>query len=194
MPLFGSPSGADPDTEQGNHRTTTTTTSPKHKGSIFSHRRPTSSADSSIDHTAPTRKGFFSRRSSSYDHPHTTANHTGFFGRRSPSPEHHTNRTTSTRGGFFGRRSSSSDDSLGGRSGSRSTGGRRFFGDSDGPHRDPTILAARQKVTDAEEAEKDADRALSQARAMVTEARNHVKILEKEVAEEYVHSISFMES
>lgn len=51
-------------------------------------------------------------------------------------------------------------------------------------HQDSTILAARQKVTDAEGAEKDADRALIQARSMVREAREHVDILEREAREE----------
>jgi len=51
-------------------------------------------------------------------------------------------------------------------------------------HQDSTILAARQKVTDAEDAEKDADRALIQARSMVREAREHVDILEREARED----------
>lgn len=50
--------------------------------------------------------------------------------------------------------------------------------------KDPSIVAARQKVTDAESAEKAADRALDQARSSVKEAREHVKKLEKEAIEE----------
>lgn len=70
-------------------------------------------------------------------------------------------------GGFFsGRRRSSS--------GSR---------DAD-LSRDPSILAARQKVSDAEASERDADRALGTARAAVREAREHVKMLEREALEE----------
>ena len=51
---------------------------------------------------------------------------------------------------------------------------------------DPSITAARQRVTDAEAAERDADRALSQARVAVREAREGVKRLEREAAEELV--------
>jgi len=40
----------------------------------------------------------------------------------------------------------------------------------------------------AENAEREADRALVQARAAVKEAREHIKLLEKEAAEEYVTS------
>jgi len=49
---------------------------------------------------------------------------------------------------------------------------------------DPTINAARQRVASAEAAERDADRALIQARVAVKEARSHIKKLEKEAAEE----------
>ena len=45
-------------------------------------------------------------------------------------------------------------------------------------------MAARQRVVSAEAAEKDADRALSQARVAVREAREGVKRLEREAAEE----------
>lgn len=49
---------------------------------------------------------------------------------------------------------------------------------------DASITAARQRVVVAEGAERDADRALLQARAAVREAREHVKRLEQEAAEE----------
>jgi hypothetical protein len=59
--------------------------------------------------------------------------------------------------------------------------------DSNSAHvQDPTIQAARQKVTDAETAERDADRALDLARRSVREARQHVKNLEAAALEEYV--------
>lgn len=45
-------------------------------------------------------------------------------------------------------------------------------------------MSARQKVAEAEEFEKSADRALQQARASVKEARDHVKFLEKEAEDE----------
>ncbi|KAJ7497769.1 hypothetical protein FB451DRAFT_1121511 [Mycena latifolia] len=51
-------------------------------------------------------------------------------------------------------------------------------------HKDPTIIAAREKVTSAEQAEAEADRALLQARAMVREAKDHVRFLEREAAAE----------
>jgi hypothetical protein len=49
---------------------------------------------------------------------------------------------------------------------------------------DPSILAARERVMSAEAAERDADRALNNARIAVKEARGHVKRLEREAAEE----------
>ena len=68
--------------------------------------------------------------------------------------------------GFFGRRRSSDDDM----------------------HRniknDPSVVAARQRVSDAEAAEREADRALMQARIAVREAREHVERLEREALEE----------
>ena len=110
----------------------------------------------------------------------------GFFSRRSDSPEQYgsgygngaaSTRSGSTRGsgGFFSRRrSSSSDDSV---------------GRVDLKH-DPSILAARQKVTDAESAEAAADRALNEARNAVRMAKDQVKILEQEALDEYVfHSL-----
>ncbi|KIP06532.1 hypothetical protein PHLGIDRAFT_90806, partial [Phlebiopsis gigantea 11061_1 CR5-6] len=73
--------------------------------------------------------------------------------------------------GFFSRRRSSSSTSPSGR------------GTSD-PRNDPTIRGARQKVADAETSEREADRALGLARAAVREAREHVKILEREALED----------
>ncbi len=49
-------------------------------------------------------------------------------------------------------------------------------------------MSARERVASAEAAERDADRALMQARTAVRDAREHVKMLEREAAEEYVHS------
>jgi len=51
-------------------------------------------------------------------------------------------------------------------------------------HEDPSIVGARQRVMSAEAAEKEADQALMRARAMVREARDDVKRLEREAAEE----------
>jgi hypothetical protein len=52
---------------------------------------------------------------------------------------------------------------------------------------DPSITAARDRVIGAEAAERDADKALLMARSAVREARDHVKRLEKEAAEQYVY-------
>jgi hypothetical protein len=49
---------------------------------------------------------------------------------------------------------------------------------------DASIIAARERVMGAEAAEREADRALLQARAAVREAREHVRRLEREAAEE----------
>ncbi|KAF8210529.1 hypothetical protein K438DRAFT_1809861 [Mycena galopus ATCC 62051] len=114
----------------------------------------------------------------------------------SPEPVRH-NTTTSHNRGFFGRRRSSEDSSLGHQNNSgnsvrsgtsgRSAGGGFFSGNNGNNfnvHKDPTVLAAREKLGFAEKAEAEADRALSAARAMVREAREHVRILEREAAEE----------
>lgn len=51
---------------------------------------------------------------------------------------------------------------------------------------DRSITGARERVLSAEHAEREADRAALQARTAVREAREHVKHLEREAAEEYV--------
>ncbi|EGO00234.1 hypothetical protein SERLA73DRAFT_180706 [Serpula lacrymans var. lacrymans S7.3] len=50
--------------------------------------------------------------------------------------------------------------------------------------KEPTIMAARKKVADAESAEKAADRALLEARTAAKAAKEHVKLLEREVLED----------
>ncbi|KAJ6630580.1 hypothetical protein B0H10DRAFT_1774475 [Mycena sp. CBHHK59/15] len=120
-----------------------------------------------------------------------------------PLNDAHTSPTNNRRG-FFGRRHASADSierdgsvasnrSLGrnasvmsGGNSDRSGGGgffKRNMGNFD-VHKDPTIMAARDKVTTAENAEAEADRALMQARAMVREAKDHIHFLEREAAEE----------
>ncbi|EXJ80768.1 hypothetical protein A1O3_07052 [Capronia epimyces CBS 606.96] len=85
------------------------------------------------------------------------------------------------RGLFGGRRSSSSDlhDPHRTSTNKRSSGGL-FKRDVE----DPSIVSARERVASAERAEHEADRALVQARAAVREARDHVKLIEHEAAEE----------
>ncbi|CCM02313.1 uncharacterized protein FIBRA_04404 [Fibroporia radiculosa] len=91
------------------------------------------------------------------------------FSRRSNTPEDErqspTNGARST--GFFGRRRSSSSEK-----------------DHGHARKDPSVIAARQKVTEAEAAEREADRALMQARAAVRGAREHVKNIEREASED----------
>ena len=98
------------------------------------------------------------------------------FSRRGNSPDAtpsvngstRTDNTASTKssGGFFGRRRSSDDDM------------------PNNIKNDPSVVAARQRVSGAEAAEREADRALMQARAAVRDARDHVKRLEQEALEE----------
>ncbi|KAF4635837.1 hypothetical protein G7Y89_g2256 [Cudoniella acicularis] len=49
---------------------------------------------------------------------------------------------------------------------------------------DASIIAAKERVQNAEQMERDADKALAHARAAVREAREHVKRIEKEAAEQ----------
>ncbi|KAH9929584.1 uncharacterized protein BXZ73DRAFT_102112 [Epithele typhae] len=107
-----------------------------------------------------------------------TRSGTGFFSRgRAESPEpvyNQSNGSASVRsgsirsGGFFSRRRSSSSDSAG----------------HHDLKKDPSIVAARQMVTDAESAESAADRALMEARAAVRATKEHVRLLEQEALEE----------
>jgi hypothetical protein len=50
---------------------------------------------------------------------------------------------------------------------------------------DQTLLNARARVADAEAAERGADAALNAARSAIREARDHVKMLEREAVDEY---------
>jgi hypothetical protein len=81
--------------------------------------------------------------------------------KRHRSPDHATTTTTTTNGTNSHRR-------------------RLFHRNAE----DPSILAARERVFSAEEAERDADKALVNAKGAVREAREHVKRLEREAAEE----------
>ncbi|EPQ57070.1 hypothetical protein GLOTRDRAFT_120420 [Gloeophyllum trabeum ATCC 11539] len=103
------------------------------------------------------------------DH-HDAPNRSGsmFSGRRSTDANHDRDRAgspTSTNGSSWFRRSSSPSD----RSGHGS---------------DPSIVNARRKVSEAEEAERAAERALSQARYAARDAKEHVKMLEREAQED----------
>ncbi|KAI0368285.1 hypothetical protein BV20DRAFT_969329 [Pilatotrama ljubarskyi] len=111
---------------------------------------------------SPTRShGLFGRRSRSQD------NNTNGYNNGYDNTNSNGNAKTTRSGGIFGRRRSSS-------SSDRSTD----------LSKDPSIAAARQKVTEAEAAEVAADRALNDARAAVRGAKEQVKRLEQEALEE----------
>ena len=88
---------------------------------------------------------------------------------------------TGSGSGFFQRRRSSS-----GSEGNNNTKKSGFFGigRNNDIENDPSIRAARDMVSNAEAAEKDADRALNEARQRVRLAREHVQSLEREAREE----------
>jgi hypothetical protein len=69
-------------------------------------------------------------------------------------------------------------------SGRRSLLQRSFGNGNDMVEMDPSIVAARERVMSAENAERDADKALEEARRSVIEAREHVRRLEIEAKEE----------
>lgn len=105
-----------------------------------------------------------------------------FSNRSSPPPP---SAHSGGRKGIFGS-VDDSDSDQGSRRGSTRSGG--FFGrgnnDRTAIQNDPSIVAARQGVTDAEAAEREADRALTQAREKVKEAKRHVEVLEREALDE----------
>ncbi|KAJ7091918.1 hypothetical protein B0H15DRAFT_799671 [Mycena belliarum] len=143
-------------------------------------------ADDPAPAPEPARKpGFFTRRRSlsppaanpatDPNHPANAATRRGFFAR---------NGRASLDGGAPAARTASvrsSNTTTSGRS-----GGSGFFARAMHPdvHKDPAVLAAREKVAGAERAEAAADHALLQARAMVREAKEHVRVLEREAAAE----------
>ncbi|KAK1758043.1 hypothetical protein QBC47DRAFT_294477 [Echria macrotheca] len=108
-----------------------------------------------------------------------------FGGNRSPSPtpSSSTRNTVSTQGtspdrsgGVF-RRSTDASSHRGGIL-------HRSFGNGAIAELDPSIVQARERVMNAETAEREADRALMAARESVREAREHVRRLELEAEEE----------
>ncbi|GFF25057.1 LOW QUALITY PROTEIN: hypothetical protein IFM46972_01267 [Aspergillus udagawae] len=86
--------------------------------------------------------------------------------------------------GLFGGRNSHSSYSSRRSSGSYSSGHTQRRGLLGRHHEDPSIAAAKEQVFRAESAEKAADRALRESRMAVREAKDHVKRLEYEAAEE----------
>lgn len=179
MPLFGSKrndfSGSPPPVNNANNSPTYDEGRPSRGGSLFSRRHRS---------TSPTTNGVgYSNRNVDYNGDRGGLNnHDNGYDNSSRPPK----RT----GGLFSRRRSSSpsDDSM---SMVTNNSSGRFGSSGNRLHNsrfsnDPAINGARQKVGDAEEAERLADRALIEARAAVREARQHVKNLEREAEEECV--------
>ncbi|KAI3326895.1 hypothetical protein HD806DRAFT_375209 [Xylariaceae sp. AK1471] len=109
----------------------------------------------------------------------------GLFGsrHRSPSPSSTVHTRTSTTSSS--RNSDTYHDAGSNPSRHRSVLSRTFgHGSSSNPDIDPSIVQARERVMAAENAERDADRALVAARLRVREAREEVKRIEVEAAEE----------
>ncbi|EPS31663.1 hypothetical protein PDE_06620 [Penicillium oxalicum 114-2] len=97
-----------------------------------------------------------------YEEPHETRSHSGLFSSRSS----HSTRTSVSSGS------------------ASSTNHSRRHSLLHRSHEDPSIMAAREQVLRAEHAEREADKALLASRKAVKEARDHVKHLEREAAEE----------
>lgn len=131
----------------------------------------------------PNRKGsLFSRRYRSNSPTHDNVN-VNSQRTHDDNIDAHNNR----RGGLFSRRRSmsSSDESSSlrtGRSSMNSGRGNRLHNSK--MSNDPSIITARQKVSDAEAAEREADKALVQSRSAVRAAKDHARNLEREIEEE----------
>jgi len=130
----------------------------------------------------PVKQGLFSRHAEPvpqqqpvYEEP--PRKH-GLFGSRHHSP----NRAAST--ATRSTRSSVSNTSPDRASGQRSGLLHRSFGNGNSDDVDPSIIQARERVLGAENAEREADRALMAARESTRLARLHVKQLEIEAQED----------
>jgi hypothetical protein len=134
----------------------------------------------------PEHRGLFGRKKTPPQTSPTQYDHRGnpvYNGRTS---DESLNRSGTTRsGGLFHRNHSPvSDRSVGTGAGAAGVGSGvgGMFGK--GHLNDPSITNARQRVAEAEVAERQADQALMASRAAVQQAREHVRILEREVEEE----------
>lgn len=140
---------------------------PARKGSLFSRNRSHSPSSTAVNdhHDDSTRTngsgggGLFSRRRSSSSSDNSS--------RRGTRDSHSVAGSTSTGGGLFG----------GNRNGGRTLHNAKFS-------KDPSIISARQRIGEAEAAERAADQALIEARTAVRNAREHCKNLEREAEEE----------
>jgi hypothetical protein len=115
----------------------------------------------------------------------------GIISRRSRSPDYAEDRSGSSLSrsrGSYGSGSSRSNEGHAERRSRGLFGRRRRSSPSDRKvnlARDQTLLTVRSKVADAEAAERSADSALNAARSAAREAKDHVKMLEREAADEY---------
>ena len=142
---------------------------------LFSSRRNNTS--STVPPVTPPsrRRGIISRRSRSPDYAEDRSGSSlsrsqgSYRSGSSRSNEGHAERRSR---GLFGRRRRSSP--------SRSSPSDRKVNLA----RDQTLLTVRSKVADAEAAERSADSALNAARSAAREAKDHVKMLEREAADE----------
>lgn len=112
-----------------------------------------------------------------------------FGSKRETTPPDNTATTTNEqerKGSRFGRRSVDNRTDNSSITTTTSQGQKRggFLGIGGKNTTDPTILAAREKVTAAEQAEREADRILAAARQAVVQAREHARKLEVEAEEE----------
>lgn len=183
MPLFGSKrndfSGSPPPANNVNNNNNAGYDEgrPSRGGSLFSRRHRSTSP-------SMTNGGGYNNRNADY------TNGRGGYNDYEDNGYDNSSRPAKRTGGLFSRRrsSSTSDDAMSmgtnNSSGRHGSGGNRLHNSRFS--NDPAINGARQKVSDAEEAERQADRALIEARAAVREARQHVKNLEREAEEEYV--------
>ncbi|KAK7414416.1 hypothetical protein QQX98_006694 [Neonectria punicea] len=153
---------------------------PRKQGSFF-HRSepPTEPLREPVHEEAPKKHGLFGRRSPSPS-PTTATRSTGRTSLSSASTYQTAGHNESSGGlGLFRRGTDASSSTA--RKGTL----RRSFGNGNGHgDDDPSVLDARQRVQSAEAAEREADRALDEARSSVREAREQVKLLEVEAREE----------
>ncbi|KAI1472468.1 uncharacterized protein F4812DRAFT_409001 [Daldinia caldariorum] len=105
----------------------------------------------------------------------------GLFGSRHRSPSPANTRSSTTNSTTNSSRHSDASSPSRHRSVLQRTFGH---GNTTNPDIDPSIVQARERVMQAEIAERDADRALESARVRVREARAEVKRIELEAAEE----------
>jgi len=104
----------------------------------------------------------------------------------SANPSLATNNTRASTAAFSHSRNSDAGSVMSNGTGSHRSFLHRSFGhgNNDDSNLDPSILQARERVLAAENAEREADRALDIARREVREARDHARRLELEAKEE----------